>query len=130
VTDCGRSWAREGCAVVDLQQQLQTPVAHMLSQSVVEHEGLPSDWGVKALAELAEVTAGGSAPQGDEYFTGDKPFVRVQHVDQASDYVRRWDLINAKAVKDYNLKLFPPGTIVLPKSGASITARKEGNPYR
>jgi type I restriction enzyme S subunit len=85
---------------------------------------LPEGWKSAKLGELAIVKAGGSAPQGDRYFDGTYPFVRVQHLNEGDDWVRRWDLITDEAVRDYSLKPFPKGTIVLPKSGASIRLEK------
>jgi type I restriction enzyme S subunit len=38
--------------------------------------------------------------------------------------VQRWDLITDEAVRRYRLRLFPVGTIVFPKSGASIRLEK------
>lgn len=81
-------------------------------------------WETKPLGDVAKVSAGGSAPQGDQYFGGPYPFVRVQHLDLGRDRVQRWDLITNEAVKEYRLRLFPAGTIVLPKSGASIRLEK------
>src|SRR5690606_19579179 len=71
--------------------------------------------------EVAIVKSGGSAPQGEIYFLGGKhPFVRVQHLDVDTDHVQHWDLITDEAVQRYHLQKFPAGTIVFPKSGASI----------
>ncbi|MEN3010375.1 MAG: restriction endonuclease subunit S, partial [Candidatus Bipolaricaulaceae bacterium] len=72
----------------------------------------------------ADVASGGSAPQGEPFFGGKNPFVRVQHLDEEGLVVRRWDLITDEAVKKYRLRLFPAGTIVFPKSGASIRLEK------
>jgi len=86
---------------------------------------LPEEWRVVRLGEVAEITSGGSAPQGKRYFlNGKNPFVRVQHLDIDGDYVRRWDLITDEAVEHYRLKKFPAGTIVFPKSGAAIRLEK------
>ncbi|WP_460414365.1 restriction endonuclease subunit S, partial [Thermus oshimai] len=85
---------------------------------------LPEEWQVVRLGEVATIASGGSAPQGNRYFGGPYPFVRVQHLDVDNDMVRRWDLITDKAVKRYKLKLFPKGTIVFPKSGAAIRLEK------
>ena len=86
---------------------------------------LPEDWRVVRLGEVAAITSGGSAPQGEQYFlNGKNPFVRVQHLDIDGDYVRRWDLITDEAVEHYRLKKFPAGTIVFPKSGAAIRLEK------
>jgi len=86
---------------------------------------LPEEWNIINLDEIAQITSGGSAPQGDYYFKGTNPFVRVQHIDLDRDGVLRWDLITDEAVKKYKLKLFPKGTIVFPKSGASIKLEKK-----
>ena len=85
---------------------------------------LPEEWEVVPLGELASVASGGSAPQGDHYFGGNNPFVRVQHVEQDADRITEWNLITDQAVHDYGLRLFPKGTIVFPKSGASIYLEK------
>jgi type I restriction enzyme S subunit len=68
------------------------------------------------------VTAGNPAPQGEEFFEGGThPFVRVQdlgrlkfasHLNETADYV------NDKASK--SLRLFPRGSILFTKSGASL----------
>ncbi len=85
---------------------------------------LPEEWEVVKLGDVAEVSSGGSAPQGDEYFNGSKPFVRVSHIDNEDYTIKRYDLISDKAIQDYRLKLFPKGTIVFPKSGATIYLEK------
>jgi type I restriction enzyme S subunit len=85
---------------------------------------LPEEWEVVMLGDVAEVSSGGSAPQGDEYFKGSKPFVRVSHIDNEDYTIKRYDLISDKAIQDYRLKLFPKGTIVFPKSGATIYLEK------
>jgi len=86
---------------------------------------IPAHWRVVRLGEVAAITSGGSAPQGEQYFlNGKNPFVRVQHLDIDGDYVRGWDLITDEAVEHYRLKKFPAGTIVFPKSGAAIRLEK------
>jgi type I restriction enzyme S subunit len=85
---------------------------------------LPEKWEVVRLGEVAEISSGGSAPQGDEYFKGDKPFIRVSHIDNEDYSIKKYDLINDKAIHDYKLKLFSKGTIVFPKSGATVYLEK------
>jgi type I restriction enzyme, S subunit len=85
---------------------------------------VPEEWEIMPLRLLGQISAGGSAPQGSHYFGGTHPFVRVQHLDEDGYEVRRWDLITDEAVQRYRLRLFPPGTIVFPKSGASIRLEK------
>jgi len=85
---------------------------------------VPEEWEVGRLGDVAKVTSGGSAPQGKESFNGQNPFVRVQHLELESDMIRRWDLVTDEAVDKCGLKLYPQGTIVFPKSGASIYLEK------
>jgi len=103
----------------------------MKSKAVVENGfketeiGLiPEDWKIVKLGDVAEISSGGSAPQGDNYFNGKNPFIRVQHIDREGDRVIKWDLITDNAVKKYKLKIYPKGAIVFPKSGASIYLEK------
>jgi type I restriction enzyme S subunit len=85
---------------------------------------VPEGWRLATLGEVAHLYAGGSAPQGEQWFGGKNAFVRVKHLTEDDDWVKRWDLITDEAVKAHRLKLFPKGTIVLPKSGASIRLEK------
>jgi type I restriction enzyme S subunit len=85
---------------------------------------MPEDWEVVKLGEVADISSGGNAPQGDKYFNGDKPFVRVSHIDNQNYSVNKYDLINDNAINDYRLKLFPKDTIIFPKSGATVYLEK------
>ena len=60
---------------------------------ITELGTLPEEWEVVRLGEVAEISSGGSAPQGDEYFKGDKPFIRVSHIDNEDYSIKRYDLI-------------------------------------
>ncbi|MBP8959258.1 MAG: restriction endonuclease subunit S [Bacteroidales bacterium] len=91
---------------------------------MTELEALPEEWEVVKLGQVADISSGGSAPQGDKYFNGDKPFVRVSHIDNQNYSINKYDLINDNAINDYRLKLFPKGTIVFPKSGATVYLEK------
>ena len=75
------------------------------------------------LSEIAEITAGNSAPQGKEYFReGNLPFVRTSDVGivhLSASFSGSADKINKRAVDKLNLRLFPVDTILFPKSGAS-----------
>ncbi len=90
----------------------------------IDADVIPDDWDLKKLGEIADVSSGGSAPQGDKFFDGENPFIRVQHIEQASDSINRYDLITDEAVKELKLKKYQSGTIVFPKSGASIYLEK------
>lgn len=85
-----------------------------------------ADWQEVALGDIAEVTSGGRAPQEAAYFGGAHPFVRVKHLAEDREIVDDWDEITDEAVADHNLRRFPQGTIVFPKSGASIRLEKRG----
>jgi type I restriction enzyme S subunit len=91
---------------------------------MTELGALPEEWKVVKLGEVADISSGGNAPQGDKYFNGDKPFVRVSHIDNQNYSVNKYDLINDNAINDYRLKLFPKDTIIFPKSGATVYLEK------
>lgn len=75
------------------------------------------------LEDIARVTSGNSAPQGDEYFAGGEfAFIRTSDVGAvhlSDNFVGSADKVNAKAIAELRLELFPGGTILFPKSGAS-----------
>jgi len=75
------------------------------------------------LDAFTEIAAGNSAPQGDEYFKGGQvPFVRTSDVGAvhlSDNLVGAADKVNQRAIDELRLRLFPPGTILFPKSGAS-----------
>jgi type I restriction enzyme M protein len=75
------------------------------------------------LNAFAEIAAGNSAPQGDEYFKdGEFPFIRTSDVGLvhlSDNFFGTADKVNQKAIDELRLRLFPPGTILFPKSGAS-----------
>ncbi|MEW6591284.1 MAG: restriction endonuclease subunit S, partial [Pseudomonadota bacterium] len=79
-------------------------------------------WQWAELDEVATVTAGNPAPQGQEFFAGGThPFVRVQDLGRlgaASHLTATADYVNDKASKA--LKVFPKGSILFTKSGASL----------
>jgi type I restriction enzyme S subunit len=85
---------------------------------------IPEDWEVVRLGKVAEISSGGSAPQGKEYFEGNNPFIRVQHLDNDNYKIKGCDYVTDEAVKKYKLKLYPKDTIIFPKSGASIYLEK------
>lgn len=79
-------------------------------------------WQWAELDEIATVTAGNPAPQGEEFFAGGThPFVRVQDLGRlgfATRLTATADYVNDKASK--SLRLFPKGSILFTKSGASL----------
>lgn len=82
---------------------------------------LPNGWAVATLEEVCEVVAGNPAPQGKEYFENGKfNFVRVQDMGRLGNAIylsEVKDKINERATQ--KLKLFPKGSVLFTKSGAS-----------
>jgi len=77
-------------------------------------------WPTRELRELATVAAGNSAPQDDALFTdGTVPFFRTSDVGKIrfGDIENAADHLNERGIR--GLRLFPRGTILFPKSGAS-----------
>jgi type I restriction enzyme M protein len=80
-----------------------------------------SKWQLTKLSSISTISAGNSAPQGEEFFKNGKyPFIRTSDVGEvhlSSNLLQVRDYLNDDATK--GLKLFPAGTILFPKSGAS-----------
>ncbi|MDR1578253.1 MAG: restriction endonuclease subunit S [Deltaproteobacteria bacterium] len=77
-------------------------------------------WEEKKLGEIAIIGSGNPAPQDKKYFeNGTIPFFRTSDIGAIKVGIIKEskDYINTKITNKY--KLFPAGTIVLPKSGAS-----------
>lgn len=82
---------------------------------------LPEGWEWLPLGELASVSAGNPAPQGDDKFeNGIMPFVRVKDMGKLSGKALLKDVsdhVNSLGAK--NLNLFRKGSVLFTKSGAS-----------
>jgi type I restriction enzyme, S subunit len=79
-----------------------------------------AEWETKKLGEVCEIGAGNSAPQKKEMFDkGKYPFFRTSDVGKIHLGIieNSVDMLNEKGIK--KLKLFPKGTLLFPKSGAS-----------
>ena len=77
-------------------------------------------WKTQTLGEVAEITAGNSAPQDESLFKNGKyPFFRMADAGRIrfGDIYESTDYLNEEGVK--GLRRFPKGTILFPKSGAS-----------
>jgi len=75
------------------------------------------------LGEIAQVSAGNSAPQDRKSFlNGSIPFVRVSDLSDASVSVIKStrDYLTDAGVLNHGIKIHPRYTILIPKSGASI----------
>lgn len=81
-------------------------------------------WPFSRLDEVAEVTAGNPAPQEPSDFAEHGHiFVRMQDVGRGhhtDNLVASTDKVSADAVSQYRLRLFPAGSLLIPKSGASV----------
>ena len=89
-----------------------------------ESSGTPTRYGMTTLDEVATVRAGDPAPQNREAFGSTGPlFVRMQdvgrdHVNSALSVSR--DRLAPGWLQRNRLRLFPAGSILIPKSGASV----------
>lgn len=85
---------------------------------------LPRGWEWKKLEEIGKLFSGTSAPQSDEYFLNGKyPFVRTKDLGtngRTDNLIEVNDYINDKCLNDSSLILAKKGTVLFPKSGASI----------
>lgn len=76
------------------------------------------------LGDIADVVAGDPAPQDPEAFAPDgPPFVRMQDVGR--DHLNpalavSTDRLDRKWLSENRLRLFPKGSVLIPKSGASV----------
>lgn len=109
-----------------VEEKLKTEIKEnpILSLSFITDDGLDnlfsSDFEMQKLEDIASVNAGNSAPQGKEYFeNGSIGFVRTSDVANINfgkiDETR--DHVNEHGAK--GMKLFPKGSVLMPKSGAS-----------
>jgi type I restriction enzyme S subunit len=79
-------------------------------------------WPTKPLGEVAQVTTGNPAPQREQDFSDDGvPFVRMQDVGRYGQTTCLAEIKDRLSVSASNkFKRFPAGSILVPKSGASI----------
>lgn len=82
---------------------------------------IPESWDVVRLGDVARVTTG-TTPSTDEpeYYTGDIPFVKTAEIDGQiiTDSAVH---VSQKAVRDYRLRLYPPGTVFVAMYGQGKT---------
>ncbi len=78
-------------------------------------------WEQASFEDIADIGAGNPAPQGEQFFKdGVFPFVRVQDMGRLGEnkhIINTADRINQHAIE--KMKLFPKGTVLFTKSGAS-----------
>ncbi len=88
---------------------------------------IPSTWPLVALGAICEVGAGNGAPQGGAFFAGGTyPFVRMQDVGRCQiPYIKTTaDRLNDLALEKHRLRNWPAGSLLIPKSGASVALNK------
>ena len=81
---------------------------------------MKNGWQTKTLGDIADVSAGNSAPQDEALFKGGTfPFFRTADAGRIrfGDIYESADYLNEKGIK--GLRRYPKGTILIPKSGAS-----------
>ncbi|MDP2830215.1 MAG: restriction endonuclease subunit S [Sulfuricellaceae bacterium] len=90
----------------------------------MERFELPDGWEWRTLGNVANISAGTTAPQEEKYFTeGKYLFVRAQDLGRCGrtdNLVATTDCVNELAVNEKRLKRARKGAILFPKSGASI----------
>jgi hypothetical protein len=83
-----------------------------------------SAWPLVPLDDIADVSAGNPAPQGSAYFNDEGyPFVRMQDVGRvhvSANLTDTVDRVTDAAISGCGLRLYPKGTLLIPKSGASV----------
>ena len=81
-------------------------------------------WPQFPLNDMVEVAAGNPAPQDTyDFCKNGALFIRMQDVGRehhTKNLIESADKITEKAIKNYRLRLFPTGSVLIPKSGASI----------
>ncbi|WP_066355324.1 restriction endonuclease subunit S [Aliarcobacter skirrowii] len=91
---------------------------------MAELYSLPDGWEWRTLGEIGKLFSGSSAPQKDEYFIDGKyPFIRTKDLStygRTDNLIEVNDYINDKCINDSSLILAKKGTVLFPKSGASI----------
>jgi type I restriction enzyme, S subunit len=81
---------------------------------------MKNGWKTKTLGDVADISAGNSAPQAESLFKdGTYPFFRTADTGRVrfGDIYKSTDYLNEEGIR--GLRRFPKGTILFPKSGAS-----------
>jgi restriction endonuclease S subunit len=102
----------------------QIELAEELFQSLLHRELDPKgkNWEVKKLGEICRIEGGDAAPQDKTVFeNGTIPFVRMQDLGRyhiTTNLIETVDKITNEALKKFRLKIWPKGSILLPRSGS------------
>ncbi|GEM_PF-1611625 len=82
---------------------------------------IPESWEIRELGDLADISTG-TTPATDysDYYVGDVPFVKTAEIDN-NIITTSQQYISLKAVEDYNLRIYPAGSIFLAMYGQGKT---------
>jgi len=79
-------------------------------------------WPTKKLGEICDINGGNAAPQDYSVFSEDGiPFVRMQDLGRyhiTDNFTETRDRIKREAISKLRIKIFPKGSIILPRSGS------------
>lgn len=109
--------------IVDKQRIAADGEYNLSAERYRESARMDASFPYVPLGQVARVASGNPAPQDDHYFDGGElPFIRtsdVGAVHRSDNFIGSADKVNQTAVDELRLRLFPTGTILFPKSGAS-----------
>ena len=81
-----------------------------------------SKWEYKKLGDIAIVSAGQGAPQGDNNYSSEgTPFVKAGNIESLVNGLSEYEIqkVNDEVVKSHRLKLYKAGSVLFAKSGMS-----------
>jgi type I restriction enzyme, S subunit len=82
---------------------------------------IPKSWETTPLGNIAQVSTGTTPSTADaDYYVGDTPFVKTAEIDN-NIIIRSQNYISQRAVQDYNLRIYPAGSIFLAMYGQGKT---------
>ena len=113
-------YKRNNIALVDKAKIINTVDCSLNSSIYIGIKKNNTTYKTVKLSDIATITSGNAAPQDSSLFGGVYPFFRtsdVGAVHRSNNLIMSQDYLNDDGIK--NLNLFPPGTILFPKSGAS-----------
>lgn len=113
-------YKRNNIALVDKAKIINTVDCSLNSSIYIGIKKNNTTYKTVKLSDIATITSGNAAPQDSSLFGGVYPFFRtsdVGAVHRSNNLIMSQDYLNDEGIK--NLNLFPKGTILFPKSGAS-----------
>ena len=113
-------YKRNNIALVDKAKIINTVDCNLNSFIYIGIKKNNTTYETVKLSDIATITSGNAAPQDSSLFGGVYPFFRtsdVGAVHRSNNLIMSQDYLNDEGIK--NLNLFPKGTILFPKSGAS-----------